>query len=1171
MPEPVTQENSQVLPPTPNIAVNKTSADIQSFNDTFAKNAGKLIAQQAQNPYAELQPFAYDPKSVTDINKNYERYYSHPSFKKLGFNPWSDNESLYNQQGTALGDVARAAQAGLKLAVTGFKAPIRSYADIFTGNAFEGDDTSAKEMRYYNTVGSSNKGGFTGFTSNLIVNSGFTLGFMGEAIAEQAALTGLTALTGGGTSGAQVARAAKTVKDFGSYAKIVDGLTNAAKTLNNYPAAKIAYDSFKSIGKFLNPLENTVNALNASKNLTGLATISNTAAGFFRDVSAANFTLSEAKVEGASTEQDLEEELVGKYKNEHNGKAPSFQELLQIKETAKTAGDKTLAFNIPAIYLTNKITFAPLFKRFTGSGEYILKNGAKFIEKEIVEDGKKVMRLVEATRLDNLKVALKPKNIAKIPINYFKENTSEGIQESVQEVISGAAKKYYTDIYNSSANQGITFAQAENQNLGTWDAISQGVKNQFSGKGFETFASGFFMGGLLRIAGAPITAARMSFTDYKRTKNEYTQQALQVGNELYKDPLKWFAPTSVNFSSTSTGVENQINAENDEDQKVWTDFEDQNTWSHFTTALDTGTYDIALDKLKSIKSMTPEAIQEAYGTDGQQVLSKIDRVIARAEGLKSNYVKWNERASNPFNPKAYQKDTSEFNKEAISFASWEAAKKSAVFQEFSFNRNVERINALNNDILQTSEFKQFNPNDISILLDPRALRNELSSLNNELEVLGDSGVAGDRAAFKLKQSKRDRLIDFQNSLRSYYVTQQLDNLPDEEKKKLDKDESFKKTTKNQLKKDYRRYLKFLGAQVNVPLISDINTDLSFKQILDNHDLKQENIQFAQAINVLSNPKGFTDHYKNLFDTFSDLYERRSEIIQKSIEDTQKKIELNVGLLKPLFDRGFVVDSKNLDALVEKGTIPTEFYDLNAKQVVNAADPFRYGQFEEIVRNFKQAAQETPVEESVVEETVPVNPEVVVEETAEPLAPELSIDIVSKFDAVKNEQQLQVLEEEMTALMTETTLEQRNKLGITSNVIRDRLEEKTQQLISEITLANLRPGNIVILVEKERGKNKRGMIMYSGRDSVQVRDLENEAITFMIKSNNLKNVIKMKYSENIKSTPIIASMTEKEKVTQNVEKQLKFTDNADNLKTILEEAYSDEQKFEQDFINDLGCK
>ena len=836
------------LPLVPDPGKEKATEDIIAFNDNFSKNAGNIIAQSSQNPYAELSPFAFDPKSTTDLNKNYERYYSHPSFRQLGFNPWSDNESLYNEKGSGAGDVWRAVEAGRKMISTGFKSPIRSYADIFAGEALSGDESSAKEMQYYNTVGSSSRGGAGGFISNLAVNSGFSIGFIGEAIAEQAVLTALTAFTRGGTAELQAVRAAKTAKDFGQYAQVIEGLSDASKAISEYPAAKAAWDGFKKVGKFFNPLSNTASALDASKNLSGLARLSQTAGGFFRDVSAANFTLAEAKVEGATTTMDMEEELIRDFKNKHEGRAPSFDELFQIKEAAQTAGDKTLAFNIPAIYLTNKLTFAPLFNSFTKSSEYILRNGVRFLEKE--GEG-----LVEATLLRRTANALKPKNLWKFPLTYFAGNVSEGVQEVTQDIVSGASKEYYSNLYKTSVNKGLTFAQAENQNYGGggWDAISNNAKNQFSGRGFETFASGFFMGGLIKVAALPITAARLGFSEYRKTKNEYTARALESGNAIYNDPLKWFAPQTLNYSSTAEGVQSQTEAENEGNQKMWGDFEDQNTWSHLTTALDTGTYDILLDKLRKIKTMTPESITEAYGQDGQAVLSKIDKIVDRAENLKKNYEKWNERASNPFNPKAFEKDTPEYNKEALSFIAWEAAKKTAIFQDYSFTRNAQRIDAVAKDILQTPEFKNFNPSDVSLLFDPRGLRNELGLLNNEIEVLDNSIVPGDRAVLRQRQTKRDRLVDFQTRLQNYYVTQQLENMSKEEKEahpeivaKLQSPE-FKKTTQDQLKAAYEKYINHLGIQVGVIHATGRPTlDDSFQQLLDIHELKPRKSSFSSG-------------------------------------------------------------------------------------------------------------------------------------------------------------------------------------------------------------------------------------------------------------------------------------------------------------------------------------
>ena len=93
------------------------------------------LTVKSNNPYASAAPLSYDSKNVTDPNKNFERFYSHGDYNKLGFNPWRDNETLYNEKGSALGDVWRATQSAQKLAVTGFLSPLRSYADLFTGNA----------------------------------------------------------------------------------------------------------------------------------------------------------------------------------------------------------------------------------------------------------------------------------------------------------------------------------------------------------------------------------------------------------------------------------------------------------------------------------------------------------------------------------------------------------------------------------------------------------------------------------------------------------------------------------------------------------------------------------------------------------------------------------------------------------------------------------------------------------------------------------------------------------------------------------------------------------------------------------------------------------------------------------------------------------------------------
>lgn len=1134
----------------------KKAADLKSFYDDFSQSFGKTVAQKAANPYSDLQPFSYNPKSTEDVNKNFEHFYTHSSYKNLGFNPWSDNESLYNAKGSSIGDVGRAAIAAQKLAWVGFQSPIKSYADIFSGDLLAGDPESAEKMRYINMVGSSSKGGATGFTANLITNSGFTLGFMGEAIAEQAVLTGLNVLTGGGATGVQAIRAAKTAKDWGTYTKVISGLSKTASALDNYPAAKTAWDGFKATAKFFNPFDNTVSALNNSKNLTGLARASNTAAGFFRDVSAANFTLSESKIEGSSAALDTEESLIRKYKDDHGGMPPSYDEILRIKDAAKAVEDKTLAWNIPAIYLTNKLTFAPLFRSFTSSGENILKNGIKFVEK----DGKE---LVKANLFNSVK-SLKPSALYKIPITYFKENLSEGIQESTQDVISNAAKDYYTGIYNTAANQGLTFAQVENQTYGgVWDAVSKSTRGQFSGRGFETFASGFLMGGLLKVAGAPISAIRMGVNEYRKGKKEYTARALEAGNALYQDPLKWFSPTGVNYSATAEGVVGQDNAENSDDQKLWSDFDDHNTWSHLMTALNTGTYDIALEKLKSIKTMSPEAIEQAYpGVNGQAVLGKIDKLIGRAEGLKKEYETINAQASNPFNPKQYELGTAEYNEAALGFVSWEAAKKTAIFQKYSFKRNEERIESMAQDILRIGNFNKLASNDISLLFHPNTVKNELRLLDNELEVLDNSIVPGDRTIARQKRTKQAKLNKLLDNLEGYYLTQSYEKMSKEARALVDKIE-FKNTNAERLKNSFEDYISHLGAtQANVLHISKPDLNVAFQHFLDIHDLKQENIHFAQAIDLMANPQGFIDHYKRMNAVFTNLYAQREEIVQKSVENTQKKIEDNL-ILKALYDRGFVLSPENAEKFIKDKIIPTEFYDINAKQVVNQADPIRYAQFKEIIENYVEATKSEVVPEDAAPEAVPVQPEVTKpsDQVYEP------INIDAKLAKVRTGEQLQALRDEVDLYFKQTHFKERGGLesiGL-SNVIAEKLRVKEQELLNNVTIDNLKPGNIVLMTDDEAGK---AIVIRKTNDFIVVETLDG-GIRYKIAANDLKKNIKSKFA-NMKKEEVKATPEELGKTKQNAESQERVNKNSDLMKELVEEALKDKKAASEVWLETIGC-
>ena len=73
---------------------------------------------------------------------------------------------------------------------------------------------------------------------------------------------------------------------------------------------------------------------------------------------------------------------------------------------------------------------------------------------------------------------------------YFAANLAEGIQEVSQEAISYGTKQYYSNLQSNPLLGGKDITDA---------AISSAVGSQFSAQGFETFMSGFLMGGVVSI------------------------------------------------------------------------------------------------------------------------------------------------------------------------------------------------------------------------------------------------------------------------------------------------------------------------------------------------------------------------------------------------------------------------------------------------------------------------------------------------------------------------------------------------------------------------------------------------------------------------------------------------------------------------------------------------
>ena len=906
--------------------------------------------------------------------QNFDRYYNHPKFKQLGFSAWRDNEALYNKNSSGWDDFRRSAGQWGNLFGTGFASAFRSWGDMFSGEPLRPDLVSAQEFEKAMAIGSSTRGGFSGFASNTMLNTGYTFGVMSEVLAEEAALAAATFFTGGGASEVTVpamfARGAAAIGKLGRMGEAVKGTWQALKNLENINYAKKFWDATRATGRFINPLQNTTSFIKGMRNAEGLsqmARVTGTFGAFYRDVRAVNFALAEGKLEGGTTYRDVHRQLMDEF-YQKNGRMPNEAESAQITMAARNAGYATVVANLPTIYYTNRITFDNLFRGFRPLGkstdEFMSAANTKIgFNAKAAKSGLDPFSFVESNLKTVGKSFLNPKMYAKAGLNYFRGNLSEGLQESLQDVISGTAKEYYLGEYHDPGKQGMDDV------LG---AVYHNTTAQFSKQGFETFMGGFVMGSMVQpVSAVPgwVSAGYYKFfkpeqyNEYKQQKAEYTKGIVDRLNEVYKDPLRFFAPELTNMGAQHGAATGMNQAEQNDDNKSWQDLKDASVYDHIWTSLSTGTYDVMLERLKSVKDMDPDSIKEAFNVeDGNTVLGNTDGIIERANKIRQSYEYWQQRAPNPYNPKKFAKGTPEYTDEAISHSAWELARKHAVFMNYSFGRTVERMDSIYRDVQSSKPLTKASPNDISLLFDPNTIASEIQLLQSEISGMGSIDDPQGKRMFAQKKEKLEALRDYHDKLNHYEDLLKVTLIADEFKPEGEITAEQVKEGRAQiaaererslenLRRSYRTYMRHLAA-ANQDFAMDGPVNDAFDKIKDFYQLRSDASNLSEAANLLLDPSGFAEHFRRNTRTLREMYNSRREIIEAGIKATLERKETNA-LLNRLYEKGVIMEVEDIEAFLATGALPEYFYDITNKITIPKGTP-RYQEMVQVLMEHEEA-------------------------------------------------------------------------------------------------------------------------------------------------------------------------------------------------------------------------
>ena len=933
----------------------------------------KLLARVAKTQHRSYQhednsqyakSFMYDASS-TGAHKARYKAYGQKTYDKIGFNPEINNEEVFNANTSKYDDFVRmATQAAGPMFFNGLTANPKSYKNAFGGD-FGQDVDEANSYEELSSIGMSTKGGLGGFFNNVFNSLAYTGGIMTEAAMEYAAIGAIEgAIVGpeGSVVGGAVGGAAGAIKGLLSVPKSLWNmgkyggkmLTNL-KNLEKFNDAKRLFKA-ASTGtvNFINPLNNTAQGLKAftsGDNLSGLARTAKTAGGLFRDVIGMNMALSEGRLEGGFVENNTYNKLYDKFWIEKN-RAPTDDEQLEMRKTSKVAGFQDTWKNGLLVLYTNKLAFDGLVNGnfMAGASRNVRKVGNEF--NIVYEAGKKgVKEGAYEVQKFGVKTALKgfvkPGNFVNGSLNYFKVNVVEGAQEVMQDVIGKATEDYYVNSFFDPSKANFDYS------MSTLDAA---YKSQISGQGFETFMSGFVMGGLLRpFTGKgfiPRSASILynkynmdpaTYKTYMEDRQNYATNLANVMTEMHQNPVDFLNERMHNYGSQSIIARN--NADDNISTKERFDNVEASFLSNTLTALQAGTHRILNKNMRKYLSLSDVELEETLDLkegEGAKTRTMLTDYLKKSKNMQEQY----DYAQNTFgvkkiNLKDLKERTPEYDKAAIYNKAIDRGIFNLVYLNESFTNNLERVDKIVKSLNKSSLFKNMPSADFQTLLDSNKLSNTIDMLSTEIETLKSLNTPESNRNAIEKEKMLSALSLFSQKQEIYrrnisdniesldVLEKDVDNQNIPNKEELNKEIKDLRTTieesgvepKQLFKESFENLLKVLsGSDINYQkVLNDLNkkggVDSLFNDLIDAELLKRESQILIPYINLLSQPASFYEHVERNYEWMRNLYLNRrnyyKEIINKSIIAKE-----NNDLLKSLSDQNIYVDLEDFANWVE---------------------------------------------------------------------------------------------------------------------------------------------------------------------------------------------------------------------------------------------------------------
>ena len=514
---------------------------------------------------------------------------------------------------------------------------------------------------------------------------------------------------------------------------------------------------------------------------------------------------------------------------------------------------------------------------------------------------------------------------------YTSANFAEGLQEIAQESIAGTNESYYTAQYQGDVTRG-----------GYYTHLLNNIGHQFSAQGFETFMSGFLMGGIagpistaaggviskgtelfdanseLRvkgvfgIGGTNDAAKIKKFADIKAKREEKLNDVVNTLNEFEANPQQYLSPELENLIAQKQYKTLMDAAEETGDTKAYHDFKNSAGFKHVMTALQYGRLGTHISQLEELSKLTEEEVKQSWGITKEEYDNEITNAISRAKRIESRYEKAKELFPNPFDPSQYSYDSDLYKAAAINKLSWDAAVEEFVFNQDAFDNALERTEKILNKAKDKANLTNTPFSEFSSTFSLNDTQKEIDLLDLEIKALEDGGTKKSDRLLKFKKRKKDKLEKYAAAMEALKV-----------ERLASETEEVSEKTKNRAKTAFKRYVRALATE-HGDYTSDENLDEVFNDIMDAVSLDERKRKANDAVNRLLNPGVFEEKFNRIAAIKNQLYNNKKEEIKKSLEKYIKAMDKNE-MLQELHKLGMFFDINELEALDKENKAPSTFF------------------------------------------------------------------------------------------------------------------------------------------------------------------------------------------------------------------------------------------------------